>query len=350
MKQALNFYSFAPFKSMQVYHYSQPFSLESGETLPELVIAYHTYGKPDKTMSNVVWVFHALTANSDAASWWPGVIGSGAAIDPEKYFIVCANIIGSCYGSSGPLTTSPDGNSYFTDFPFVTIRDMVNAHKLLADHLGIRKIHLGIGGSMGAYQALEWAVNEPNRFKNLCLLATNPRESAWAIAVHTAQRLAITADSTSKEKRVDAGHAGLKAARAIGMLTYRTYEAFEKTQTDPDENKLTDLKASSYIEHQGNKLVQRFNAWSYYLLTKAMDSHNIGRGRKGIRKAAERIKATTLVIGLSTDRLCPTKQQKELVKMIPGAVYGEIDSEYGHDGFLVEGPSVALFLEKFFKI
>jgi homoserine O-acetyltransferase/O-succinyltransferase len=335
---------------MRVYHYTKDFPLESGGSLPEVTIAYHTYGELNKKKDNVVWVFHALTANSDAESWWPGVIGKGAAIDSEKYFIVCANILGSCYGSSGPLSINPStGSSYFSSFPAVTIRDMVNAHKLLADELGIKKIKLGIAGSMGGYQALEWAVNQPQRFDNLCLLATNARESAWAIAVHSAQRLALKADQTFTDPDVNAGRAGLKAARAIGMLTYRTYDAFVNTQSDTDDKKLSDFRAASYIDHQGEKLVKRFNAYSYYLLTRAMDSHNIGRGRGGVRKALEKIKSKTLVLGLSTDQLCPVIQQKDIVKGIPGAVYGQIDSNYGHDGFLIEAETIGVFLKKFFK-
>lgn len=336
---------------MQVFHYNKQFKLESGATLPSVSIAYHTYGKLNSKADNVVWVFHALTANSDPVEWWPGVVGEGAAIDPENFFIVCANILGSCYGSSGPLELNPsNGLHYYNSFPDVTIRDMVNAHKLLANHLGIRKIHLGVGGSMGGYQLLEWAVSEPKQFKNICLIATNARESAWAIAVHTAQRLSLKADQTFTDPDVMAGRAGLKAARAIGMLTYRTYEAFVSTQTDTEEHKLDSFKASSYIEHQGEKLVQRFNSYSYYLLTKAMDSHNIGRGRRGVRKALSKIRATTLVLGISSDRLCPNEQQKEIVAHIPGAVYGEVDSNYGHDGFLVEAETISLFLKKFFKV
>lgn len=336
---------------MNVFHSNKEFTLDSGTVLPEITIAYHTYGVLNKKKDNVVWVFHALTANSDAESWWPSVIGKNAAIDTDKYFVICANILGSCYGSSGPLTVNPStGFHYFSAFPDVTIRDMVRAHRVLADELGIKTIHLAIGGSMGGYQALEWSVNQPARIKNLCLLATNARESAWAIAVHTAQRLALKADQTFSDPDLNAGRAGLKAARAIGMLTYRTYEAFVSTQTDIDAKNTGAFKAESYIEHQGEKLVYRFNAYSYYLLTRAMDSHHVGRGRGGIRKALERVKAQTLVLGISSDRLCPVVQQKDLANFIDGAVYGEIDSDFGHDGFLTEADSIKLFLQKFFKV
>src|SRR5215218_2273315 len=208
------------------------------------------------------------------------MIGKGLLFDTEKYFVICANILGSCYGTTGPLSVNPEtGQLYYHSFPPVTIRDMVKAHMLLRQHLGIINIHLLTGGSIGGYQALEWAVMEKEVIENLMLLTTSAAESAWGIAVHTAQRLAIEADNTWQEPHPDAGIKGMKAARAIGMLTYRSYEILVEKQTDPDVNKLDNFKASSYINHQGEKLVKRFNAYTYWMLTKAMDSHNIARGR-----------------------------------------------------------------------
>ncbi|RYF92234.1 MAG: alpha/beta fold hydrolase, partial [Chitinophagaceae bacterium] len=189
--------------STQYYHYKENFHLENGEVLPGITIAYHTYGTPATDGSNTVWVCHALTANSHAAEWWPGVIGENGIIKPSQYFIVCANILGSCYGTTGPGSIDPGtGKPYYNDFPLITIRDMVKAHILLRQHLGIEKIHLLMGGSMGGYQALEWCVLEKDRIDNLFLLATSPAESAWGISIHTAQRLAIEADSTWKEHTV----------------------------------------------------------------------------------------------------------------------------------------------------
>src|SRR6201991_321897 len=199
------------FLYMNHLYYEQPFELESGETLPGIEIAYHVYGTLNEDKSNVVWVCHALTANSDAAHWWPGVVGPEGAITPDKYFIVCANILGSCYGSTGPV--SPDkrtGQPYYHHFPMITIRDMVKAHILLRKYLGIEKIHLLMGGSMGGYQALEWSVMEKEVIQQLFLIATSPAESAWGIAVHTAQRLAIEADSSWTNDSPDAGAKGLK--------------------------------------------------------------------------------------------------------------------------------------------
>lgn len=312
------------------------FVTEAGAVLPRLEIAYHTYGTLNAEKSNVVWICHALTANSDCADWWSGIAGEGKIFDPHKHFIVCANILGSCYGSSGPLSYKTTEEKYFSSFPFVTIRDMVSAHQLLKAHLGIEKILYGAGGSMGAYQVMEWAVAEPQLFENLLLTTTSPRESAWGISIHAAQRLAIEADPTWNAAREDAGARGLKAARAIGMLTYRSYEAYGKLQTDPDENKLENFKAEAYIQHQGNKLVKRFNAYSYWLLTKAMDSHNLARGRGKMEDVLNSIKQKTLIVGISSDFLCPTAEQKFLAAHMPNAVYREIDSMFGHDGFLVE--------------
>ena len=182
---------------MKFFHYPHHIELEGGGSLPELTIAYTTYGTMNADKSNVVWICHALTANSDAADWWHGVVGKDHVIDPEKYFIVCANILGSCYGTTGPLSINPvTKQPYYSSFPLITIRDMVNAHMLLRKHLEIEKIFLLMGGSMGGYQAMEWCIMEKDIIEQFFLLATSPTESAWGIATHTAQRLAIEADGT----------------------------------------------------------------------------------------------------------------------------------------------------------
>ncbi|MFT4022143.1 MAG: homoserine O-acetyltransferase [Flavihumibacter sp.] len=320
----------------------EEFVLESGEVLPALEIAYYTYGTLNADGSNVVWICHALTANADAAGWWPGVVGAGAAIDPAKYFIVCANILGSCYGSSGPLIIDPQtGRPYYRRFPQVTIRDQVKAHMLLRAALGIASIAICMGGSMGGYQVLEWALMEPDRIKRLFLIATSAAESAWGIAVHESQRLAIEADPDWQADRPDAGSNGLRAARAIGMLTYRNYTAMVQQQSEPDVNKTDGFKAASYIRYQADKLVNRFNAQSYWLLTKAMDSHQIARGRAATAaEVLKTIRQPVLLMGITSDLLCPPEEQRKMAAVIPNASYVEIDSPYGHDGFLVEAPKV----------
>ena len=335
---------------LQKYIYKERFELESGGELPSLEMAYHTYGELNKKKNNVIWICHALTASSDAADWWNGLVGEGKVFDTKKYFIVCANILGSCYGSSGPLSISPKtGKKYYSDFPQVTIRDMVNAHILLRKHLGVEKIFIGAGGSMGAYQVLEWAVMEPKMLERTILMNTSARESAWGIAIHTAQRIAIETDPTWKDNSEEAGAKGLKAARAIGMLTYRNYETFAEQQMDDNDSKLDNYKASSYINYQGEKLMKRFNAYSYWLLTKSMDSHNLARGRKKIEDVLKSIKAKTLVIGMSSDILCPNAEQKFLAKHLPDAKLKIVDSSYGHDGFLIEWEKISKAISSFLK-
>ena len=333
---------------MEQFQYNQPFLLESGQTLPGITVVYHTYGSLNADRSNTVWVCHALTANSDVSRWWPGMIGENHCISPGNYFIVCANIIGSCYGSTGPLSTNPaTGQPYFSHFPKITIRDMVKAHILLRKHLGIDHIRLLMGGSMGGYQALEWCAMEDNIIENLFLIATSATESPWGIAVHTAQRLAIEADASWRDPSPLAGQRGLKAARAIGILTYRNYGILKLKQSEPDTEKMDDYKASSYVNYQGDKLVSRFNAYSYWLLTKAMDSHHLARGRgDNLETTLNRIRQKALIIGINSDILCPLEEQKFLANHLPHAKLVEIDSAYGHDGFMVESEKISDHLSK----
>lgn len=336
---------------MKFFDYPTDFTLENGTTLPSIRIAYDTYGTLNEAKNNVVWVCHALTASSDAVDWWKGLIGENCLINPEKYFIVCANMLGSCYGSTGPTSINPEtGTPYYAHFPQVTIRDMVQSYILLRKYLGIENIQLLMGGSMGGYQVLEWSVMEKEIIKKLFLIATSPSESAWGVAVHTAQRLAIEADYTWNEHRPDAGARGLKAARAIGMLTYRNYGTFQEKQTDPDPEKMDNFKASSYLNYQGDKLVKRFNAYSYWLLTKAMDSHHLGRGRGGdLIKVLQSIQQPTLIIGIRSDILCPLDEQQFMADHIPNTRFFEIDSAYGHDGFIIETQQISRFLGEWMR-
>ena len=333
---------------MNWFHYKDDFFLESGSILPEFTLCYHTYGQLNKKKDNVIWICHALTASSDVESWWPELVGEGLTFDTKDYFVVCVNIIGSCYGSTGPLSINPlTSQPYYHDFPFITIRDMVSAYQLLAQHLRIQKIHLLVGGSMGGYQALEWALVQSSLIEQLFLLVTSARESSWRIAIHTAQRMAIEADGTFRESFDKAGEKGLKAARAIGMLTYRNPYIYEDKQRDEDTNKLDNFKASSYIEYQGNKLAKRFNAFSYWILTKAMDTHNLARGRnKSIEEMLRSISQRTLIIGIETDILCPLHEQQHLSDHIPDSELLIIHSEYGHDGFLTEKKHIETHLKR----
>lgn len=332
-----------------VFIHNKTFQLESGKTLPELQLAYHTYGKLNAKKDNVVWVAHALTANSDVFDWWKGLVGENCLFNPEEHFIVCANILGSHYGSTSPLSINPDtGNPYYHHFPEITIRDIVNSLELLRQHLGIERINTLIGGSMGGQQALEWAISKNQIIDNLILLATNAQHSPWGIAFNETQRLAIKADRSWYNNAKDAGIKGLKAARAIALLSYRNYNTYKVTQSDDNSENLGNLKASSYQNYQGEKLVNRFNTYSYWYLTIAMDSHNVGRKRNGIKNALKEINAKTLVIGISSDLLFPVEEQKFLAKHIPNAIFSEIDSLYGHDGFLIETEKITNEILKHF--
>ena len=331
------------------YTFPEPFELELGGKIENLTIAYDTYGTLAEGGGNAVWVCHALTATSDVADWWPHTVEKGAFLDPEKCFTVCANIIGSCYGSTGPLSVNPaTGKPYYGDFPRLTIRDMARAHSLLADHLGLRRIHALVGSSVGGFQAVEWIAAEPRRFGRLVLIATDVKASPWSIAIDETQRMAIRADATWGEPRADAGAAGLAAARAIGLLSYRGGEGYNLTQQDPESDTLPDdHRACTYQRHQGDKLVKRFNAYSYMTILDAFDTHDVGRGRGGVDAALRRICCPTMVVGLTTDIIFTPAEQREIARRIPGAVYREISSPLGHDGFLVEHGQLNAILNDF---
>lgn len=334
------------------YHHDALFILESGEKLSELVIAYHTYGTLNQDRSNVVWVCHALTANSDVADWWPHTVESGCFLDPDRWFVVCANIIGSCYGTTGPLSENPaTGEPYYSDFPLVTIRDIANAHRLLASHLGIGRIHALTGSSVGGFQALEWIAAEPERFDKLILIATDAKASPWTIAIDETQRMAIEADRTFGGKSPDAGMAGMAAARGIGLLTYRGGNGYNLTQCDAAGfNPGSDIhRACTYQRYQGEKLCRRFNAYSYVSILNSFDTHDIGRGRGGVAAALAGVTADSMVIGLSSDIIFTPAEMKELSAMLPRSVYREIDSAFGHDGFLVEHEQLNNILKPFIE-
>ena len=326
------------------------FVLESGKKLSEVQIAYHTYGSLNSKKDNVIWVCHALTANSDVFDWWCGLFGENCLFNPREHFIVCANILGSPYGSTNPLSIDKKtGLPYYLSFPELSVRDLVKAHKLLAKHLEISEIGLLIGGSLGGQQALEWAISEPEAIKRLVLIATNAQHSPWGIAFNESQRLAITADRTFYLQSPDGGRKGLKVARSIALLSYRAYETYGATQLEVNTDKVSGFKASSYQNYQGEKLVKRFNAYSYHLLTKVMDSHNAGRKRNTVEDALKRIKAKTLVIGISNDVLFPPAEQQYLAQHIPKARFVELNSFYGHDGFLIETETLTKEIGTFLK-
>lgn len=322
---------------LQIFQSTDAFELESGYTFDKGIhIAYHTYGTLNSSQDNVIWVCHALTANSRVDDWWSGIFGENRIVDPTKYFIVCANVLGSCYGTTGARSIDHKTNQPFgVHWPLVTVRDWVKAHDLLRQHLGIEEISLCLGGSCGGHQVLEFAVLIPDRIKQLGLLVTSARESAWAIAGHEAQRLAIQADPTFLENTDQAGSAGMKAARGMALLGYRTFDAYIDTQTDRDDVVKNHL-ASSYIRHQGEKLEKRFYSHCYYHLINTLDTHHLGRDRGSIPHVLNELKMKCTVIGIDSDRLIPVDQQMYLAEHLPTASLHIIHSPFGHDGFLIE--------------
>ena len=337
-------------KSESIFHHQSDFQLESGKSLPGFQLKYTTLGQLNRERNNVVWVCHALTGSSDFTDWWQGLFEAGSPFDPRDYFIICANTLGGCYGSTGPLSINPTtGKNFFHDFPLLTHQDIVRSFDLLRQHLGIEKVHTLLGGSLGGQQVLEWAIQQPNVFEHIIPIACNAQHSPWGIAFNEAQRMAIAADPTWKQDDVRAGSEGLKAARAIGMISYRAYETYLKTQAEKSNDKIDDFRAASYQQYQGEKLASRFNAFTYWILSKAMDSHNVGRGRDGVTTALKGICAKTLVVGIENDILYPIQEQKFLADNIPHAKLEIIQSLYGHDGFLVEFDQFKSIVRKFLK-
>ena len=331
-------------KTTTTYFYKGALELESGKSINDFPLNYTTIGELNEEKDNVVWIFHAMTANSDPSDWWDGMVGDGKFFNPEQYFIICVNMPGSHYGSVSPLTINPNsGEPYYQQFPFFTPLDMVRAYDQLRKHLGIEKILLGIGGSMGGQQLLAWACEQPSLFQFIVPIATNAFHSPWGKAFNASQRMCIEADPTWKEASPTAGMEGMKVARSIALISYRTYDTYDKTQQD-DDKAIEFTRSESYQKYQGEKLAKRFNALSYYMLTKSMDSHHLGRGTVEAEERLSKIQAKTLVIGISSDILYPLNEQQYLVDHIPGAKLEILDSFYGHDGFLLENEKLNVIL------
>lgn len=316
-----------------------PFTFEEGRTLPEINIAYHTSQPEYDGKKKVIWICHALTANSDVEDWWPEMCGSGKTIDTDRYFVVCVNMLGSPYGSSCPASINPEsGKPYLLDFPNVTVRDNVAAFILVRKHLGIEKVDVLAGSSIGGFEAVEWAVTEPEVFRFALFIATEPRISPWLLASIETQRMTLRGDASYLEaKDLQGGLEGMKAARAIALVSYRCYQSYEVTQAEKDVDTLFADRAASYERYQGEKLARRgFDAYSYNSVSTAATSNNVGRGRGGVEKALSGIKAKTYVVSIDTDGLFPPYAHEKWAAYIPGVDYRMIKSIYGHDGFLLE--------------
>jgi homoserine O-acetyltransferase/O-succinyltransferase len=321
----------------KTYKHPYPYALEMGRDLPGFELAYTTFGKRNEDDSNIIWVCHALTGSSNASDWWDGLVGDGKYFNPEEHFVICVNVLGSAYGSTGPLSNNPrTQTTYFRDFPTLTVRDVVGTLEILRQELGIKKLKMCIGGSLGGQQALEWAVEVPDLCHELIIIAANALHSPWGIAFNESQRMAIEADPSFGGEYADAGSMGMRAARSVALLSYRNYDTYNFTQARDNPDQIDDFRASSYQKYQGDKFLNRFNAYSYWILSKMMDSHNVGRNRGGIVHALGQVKAKTLVLGIKSDLLFPLSEQQFVARHIPDAAFQEIDSLYGHDGFLIE--------------
>ena len=329
------------------------FALENGEVLQDVEIAYRTWGDRANAAERTILVCHALTGSADVEAWWPNIIGSGKTFDPAHDFIVCANILGSCYGTTGPVSYKPATETrYRADFPRVSVRDMVELERALLDELGVDFIELVTGPSLGGMQALEWAAMYPDRVGSVVPIGVGGRHSAWCIGISEAQRAAIAADPNwndgyySDENQPEQG---LAAARMMAVCTYRSWDSFDQRfgrERRNDEH----YQVQSYLQHQGSKINGRFDANTYVTLTHAMHTHDLARGRGDIREVLGSISQPMLVVSVSSDALYPPQEQRYLADHLPNAQYEVLDCEHGHDGFLIEtetlGAMIAEFREK----
>jgi len=350
-----------PFMKRFTFATDSKFILESGRSLGPITVAYETYGRLSPEKDNAVLIPHALTGDSHCAShhegdepgWWENLVGPGKAIDTERYFVICPNVLGGCQGTTGPASINPEtGRPYGSSFPVITIRDMVRVHRALIEHLGLERVHMVVGGSMGGMQTLEWAMDYSDITDGIVAIATPGRSSPQSIAYNEVGRRSIMMDPNWRGgDYYDSGSGperGLAVARMVGMITYQSdasmWNKFGRELMNATEDKIYDLstqfQVESYLKYQGDKLVERFDANSYIYLTRALDLFDLGRGRGGFKEALRRITIPTLVIGISSDILYPTYQQKEIVEGLRQhgrpVEYVEIDCPYGHDAFLIE--------------
>ncbi|TWT49857.1 Homoserine O-acetyltransferase [Thalassoglobus neptunius] len=341
-----------------------PLVLESGDQIGPVTVAYQTYGTLSPEKDNVVYICHALTGDAHVAGrhspeerkpgWWDGFVGPGKAIDTDRYFVICSNILGGCQGTTGPSSECPEtGKPYGPDFPFITIRDMVNVHNGLLDHLGIEKVLAIVGGSLGGMQVLEWAINHADRVGAAVILASGAKLNAQGIAFNAVGRRAIYSDPLFHDgwyyEQSEKPRFGLALARMIAHITYLSEQSIElkfgRRLQDGDEFRFdlrseTEFQIESYLHYQGKRFVERFDANSYLVLTRAMDYFDLAEKYGSIYQAFEKTKCRFLVVSYTTDWLFPTSQSKELVRALVQArrhvTFRELESPYGHDAFLID--------------
>lgn len=315
------------------------FVLENGECLQDVEIAYRTWGDPANADEHAILICHALTGSADVGAWWPNIIGPGKAFDPAHDYIICSNILGSCYGSTGPVSLKPKSSErYRADFPRISVRDMVELQRLLLDELGVEQVELVTGPSLGGMQALEWAISHPQRVRSVVPIGVGGRHSAWCIGVSEAQRAAIAADPNWNDGYYSDDSPpskGLAAARMMAVCTYRSWQSFDQ-RFGREQHTDDQYQVQSYLRHQGEKINDRFDANTYVTLTHAMHTHDVSRGRGDYEDVLRALSQPALIVSVSTDALYPPEEQQVLARHLPSARYEILESAHGHDGFLIE--------------
>uniref|UniRef100_A0A7S3ZAT0 AB hydrolase-1 domain-containing protein n=1 Tax=Lotharella globosa TaxID=91324 RepID=A0A7S3ZAT0_9EUKA len=339
-------------------HYFDEFRLESGKVIKNAQIRYKTFGTLNEAADNCIVICHALTGNASVDEWWAPLLGPKKLFDTDKYFVFCANILGSCYGSSGPNSINPDTNErYGMAFPSVSMRDSVRSHMEVVSALGVKNIKFTLGGSLGGMQALEWGlIGGPSLVSSVVAIACGARHTAWQIAISEVQRACIMRDPTW-----NGGHGkalnGLGLARQLAMISYRSHSAYDSkfgrglskeaakehgdTDTCISSGVVPHFNVEGYLQYQDQKFLSRFDAASYVRCTQIMDTHDVGRDRGGIEKALSQLTQPTLVIGFDGDILYPLEEQRELAGLIPNSKLCEISSAAGHDAFLLEYEAIS---------
>ncbi len=324
--------------------------LDSGERLDGFDIAYRSWGTPSR---RAVLVCHALSGSADVDDWWPGLLEPGGPLDPADRYVLCSNVLGGCYGSSGPSQLHPDdGLLVGTRFPVVSIRDVVRAQALWLSAIGVEELDLVIGGSMGGMQVLEWAALFPDRVRAIAPVASSARHSAWCIGISQTQRAAITADPrwhAGVYSAADRPAHGLEVARQIAMVSYRSRASFEQ-RFGRDRVQEGDYEVEDYLNHHGRSLRGRFDAATYYRITETMDTHDLGRDRGSVADALRSIEQPALVVGIDSDLLYPLVEQEEIAQHLADSTFVPISSPHGHDGFLIEQKPLASALSEFIRL